>query len=118
MKKIFAALLLIFAVTLTSPAQAQSNFNFDENNFQMLTTGRVPEAVVVNIKTYLSVRANPSVYSRELDRIPNGTRLGILDNGSVDNGFYNVFYWGNNNNYFGYVHSSYVRFTGGHFELP
>ena len=36
---------------------------------------------VVGIRTYLSIRAQPSVYSRELGRVPNGTIFyEILDN--------------------------------------
>lgn len=114
MKKIFAAFLLVVAIAFVSPVQAQSNFNFDEN-FQILTTGRAPEGIVVNITTYLSVREGPSVYSRELDRIPNGTRVAVTDS---SNGFYYIFYWGNSNNYWGYAHSSYIRMTGGYFDLP
>ena len=116
MKNVFSALLLLFVITFTAPVQAQSSFNFDDN-LQMLTTGRVPEGVVVNIRTYLSIRSEPSVFSAEKARISNGTRLGI-DGNSTINGFYKVFCWWGNSFVWGYAHSDYIAFTGGYFNLP
>ena len=58
---------------------------------------------VVGISTYLSIRAEPDVYSREIARVPNGTILepvftySSLKGYSVNlftNGFANVYYRG------------------------
>lgn len=119
MRKFFSILIFAMAFITLSSVQAQENFNLNKNfdgNFVNFTTGRVPAGVVVNIRTYLSIRAEPSIYSRELARIPNGTRLGILD-GYTYNGFYRVACWWNNF-ITGYAHSSYVAYSGGYFDLP
>lgn len=58
---------------------------------------------VVGIRTYLSIRESPSVYSRELARIPNGTIL--YDRGREANGFAAIEYQG----IYGWVSFNYIR---------
>ena len=65
---------------------------------------------VVGISTYLSIRAEPSVYSRELARVPNGTILiqvvGRDENAPIErNGFWLVQY----NGIEGWAHSRYLK---------
>ncbi|MBR1397996.1 MAG: SH3 domain-containing protein [Selenomonadaceae bacterium] len=60
---------------------------------------------VVNIRTYLSIRAYPTTHSTELVRVPNGTYLEIYHR---EGDFYYVYVpyckiWG-------YAHRSYVSF--------
>ena len=120
MKKFFPILIFAMTIFTLSSVQAQTNFNLNKNfdeNFVNFTTGRVPEGAVVNIQTYLSIRAEPSIYSRELARVPNRTRLGILENYTYD-GFYHVACWWSSSFITGYAHSSFVTYTGGYFDLP
>ena len=69
-------------------------------------------AHVVGIRTFLSLRAEPSIYSRELTRIPNGAYLDVLATDSehlpgvvISNGFYEVVYRGMT----GWAHSDYLH---------
>ena len=83
LSKFFAAVVL--AVTLFFVG-AQTNTA--EANWQ-----------VVGIRTYLSIREEPTTYSHELARVPNGTILYCrYDRGGhiilQSNGFYGVFYNG------------------------
>ena len=120
MKKIFTVLVVVMTIFAVTPAQAKTDLNLNsgiENKFVELTTGRVPAGVVVGIRTYLSIRSEPSVYGRELARISNGTRVGIHE-GYGRNGFYYVSCWWGNNFITGYAHSSYISYSGGYFDLP
>ena len=121
MQKIFAALFLAVAILAVSPVQAHFDLNKNSaGQFVNLTTGSYPAGEVVNIQTYLSIRESPTVHSRELLRVPNGTRLGICSSRTV-NGFYEVVCWANPNTWrlvSGWAHSSYVVYSGGYFELP
>ena len=58
---------------------------------------------VVGIRTYLSIREYPTVNSRELARIPNGTILS--DEGGRANGFASVSY----NGIYGWSSLTYLR---------
>jgi len=60
---------------------------------------------VSGIRTYLSIRESPSVYSRELARIPNGTYLQIYHR---EGSFYYVYV--EYCRVYGYAHASYVSF--------
>ena len=85
LSKIFAAVVL--AVTLVFVG-AQTNTAEANQGFQ-----------VVGIRTYLSIREEPTTYSHELARVPNGTILYCrYDRGGhiilQSNGFYGVFYNG------------------------
>ena len=78
MRKIVAIFFLVLAMALTSPVQAQSNFDFNYGvKNQLIPLSNIRSAIVVNIRTYLSLRERPSVYSRELARIQNGTMLTV-----------------------------------------
>ena len=63
---------------------------------------------VVGIRTYLSIRERPTVYSRELARVPNGTIFyEILDDQrAAAAGFFHIIY----NGIEGYVSEQYVRY--------
>ena len=83
MKKFFAALLLIFAVTLTSPAQAQSNFNFDDKlvNMEAAWDGSQNwrDGVVVRCNEWITLRDTPSTYGSPLARIPLGSWVSVYN---------------------------------------
>jgi len=123
LKKFFATMLLAVTLILVSGQDSQAgtktNFvapNTLNNTFVNLTAGRGGEGyegVVVNIRTYLSIREQPSKYAREIARIPNGTILRI-HSASTQNGFYSIDCYAG----FGYVHSAYVSFTGRRVDLP
>jgi len=89
-KKIFAAGLL--AITLI--------FVGGQNNS---AEARDPVWEVVGIRTYLSIREYPTVNSRELARVPNGTFLGAA--GDITNGFAYVYYEG----IYGWASITYLR---------
>ena len=87
LKKIFATMLLAVTLFLVSGQD-----NTAEARYQ-----------VVGIRTYLSIRESPNVYSRELARIPNGTIL--YEWGYSSNGFAGVEYQG----IYGYASLNYLR---------
>lgn len=60
MKKILSVMLLAVTLILVSGQDNQAEANWQ----------------VVGISTYLSIREDPSIYFRELTRVPNGTILG------------------------------------------
>ena len=99
MRKVIAAMLLAVALVFIC---GQSN--------QVEARGlRSYAARVVNIRTYLSLREEPSTYSRELARIPNGTYLEVFENEGyiMSNGFYKVLY----NGITAWAHSNYIKIT-------
>lgn len=72
-----------------------------QNNF---AEARDPSWQVVGIRTYLSIREYPTVNSRELARVPNGTYLSW--GGAADsNGFVSVYY----NGIYGWASRTYLR---------
>ena len=76
LKKIFAVMLLAGTIFATAPVQAQSDFNLNKDfNAKLQPVTYIYSGRVVGISTYLSVREQPSVNSREIMRIPNGTEL-------------------------------------------
>ena len=76
MKKVFAAFLLVLAMAFSVPVQAQSDFDLNRDfNNQFTFKSTIYGGRVVGIRTYLSIREEPSVYSREIMRIPNGADL-------------------------------------------
>ena len=99
MRKVIAAMLLAFSlVFIGGQANQAEAFSYP--------------AHVVGIRTFLSLRAEPSVYSRELTRIPNGAYLDVLAvDGEhlpsivISNGFYEVAYRGMT----GWAHSDYIH---------
>jgi len=76
-KKFFAAMLLTVAMIFsTASVQAQSDFDLNKDfNSKLVPVSNIYSGRVVGISTYLSVREQPSVNSREIMRIPNGTEL-------------------------------------------
>ena len=84
MKRLTITLFVLLAMMITVPVQAQSDFDlnrdFKEN---LVPMSNIYGGRVVGIKTYLSIREEPSVYSREVMRIPNGTELLLRDAGPV-----------------------------------
>ena len=121
MKKVFSVMLLAAALIFISGQNNQAEAELSLNNPEKisivnLTAGRGSdgyEAYVVNISTYLSLRENSSTYSRELARLPNGTKLSVVSR-DTKNGFYFVWCYAGA----GYVHSNYVSFTGRRVDLP
>ena len=78
-KKFLSVMLLAVAITFVTAQE-----NTAEARYQ-----------VVGIRTYLSIREYPSVNSRELARIPNGTILDTYDSQrGWDVGFVPVIYRG------------------------
>lgn len=89
MKKFFS-IMLLSAIMIFSNATAQADFDLNKDfNFQLVPMSFIYSGRVVNISTYLSVRERPTVNSREIVRIPNGTRLTLRDSGPV----YNTGWW-------------------------
>ena len=91
-KKFFATMLLAVTFALTG-----------------IQTNTAEAAIqVVGIRTYLSIRESPSVYSRELARVPNGTIFYEVfdDQRAAAAGFFAIRYRG----IMGYVSSRYVRY--------
>ena len=94
MRKVIVAMLVAFSLVFII---GQSN------------QAEAHNARVVNISTFLSLREEPSTYSRELARIPNGAYVEIVhDRGSlgpiISNGFYLIKY----NGITGWAHSNYI----------
>ena len=83
MRKLVVSFLIVLAMAFTESVQAQSNFDLNVNysNQFIFKAGysRLHYGRVVGIKTYLSLRAEPSVNSREIMRIPNGARLELRE---------------------------------------
>ena len=66
---------------------------------------------VVGIRTYLSIREEPTIYSRELARVPNGTMLGADRDDAAfypRNGFVHVNYGYNS---WGWAAERYLRWV-------
>ena len=117
MRRVFVLVLLVFTMAFTAPVQAQSNFEFNNDfsndKFANLTASVAYYGYVVNIRTFLSLRESPSIYSRELARIPNGTRLTVMFFENSNTGdFYRVRY----NGMSGYAHKNYIQidYNSGH----
>ncbi len=107
LKKIFSVLMLLTLIIFATPAQAQEIFDLNRDfNSQLVPLADVRNARVVNIKTFLSIRAEPTVYSREVLRIYNGESLSVTWIGDP-NWWYVVYYQGMRN--LGYVNSRYIR---------
>ena len=107
MRRIIIAILLAVALVFIGGQEAnQAEAQNWDYNLINLTSGHGRDAIVVNIRTYLSIREAPSTYSRELSRIPNGTGLTIIDfNYGSDFYYVEVDYSGIR----GYAHKSYVQ---------
>ena len=76
MKKIFSAILLAALIFSTVPVGAEIHFDLNKNfSEKVLPLSYIYGGRVVGISTYLSVREQPSANSREIMRIPNGTKL-------------------------------------------
>jgi len=103
MKKIFAALLLTVALSITFTAQAASR---DEGDF----IGASYKGRVVNCQSWVSLRYAPSTSSERLIQIPLGTIVTVYDCAvwGID-GFYPVEYEG----YRGYVLKEYLEYHSG-----
>ena len=85
MKKMVAAFLFVLAIFCVSPVQAQSDFDLNRDfNEKLVPVSYIYGGRVVGIRTYLSVRARPSVNSREVMRISNGARLSLRYFGDQD----------------------------------
>ena len=115
MKKLLSVMLIAIAIIFAnSPVQAQSDFDLNKNfKSQLQPVSYIYNGRVVGISTYLSVREQPSVNSREIMRIPNGSQLVLRFFGDQDwwevltiNGNY---YGVNPGDGIGYVSARYVR---------
>jgi len=105
-RKILVAMLLAVALVFVGGQANQAEAQDLDYNLINLTSEHGRDAIVVNIRTYLSIREAPSTYSRELSRIPNGTGLTIIDfNYGSDFYYVEVDYSGIR----GYAHKSYVQ---------
>ena len=91
MKKLLSVMLLAIAIIFVG---GQNNFAEARNDGFWMVTG---------IRTYLSIREYPTVNSRELARVPNGTWLG--EAGGISNGFAYVYYDG----IYGWASLTYLR---------
>ena len=91
MKKLLSVVLIAVALIFVG-AQNNSAEARGDNCWQ-----------VVGIRTYLSIREYPTVNSRELARVPNGTWLG--EAGGISNGFAYVYYDG----IYGWASLTYLR---------
>ena len=89
MRKVIVATFLAFALVFIAGQSNQAEAEAGSDGW------------VVNIRTYLSIREYPTVYSRELARVPNGTYLYVLNR---KGDFYYVEY----NGIYGYAHCAYV----------
>ena len=92
MKKLLSVMLLAVVIFF---AGGQNNFAEAARDFSGWQ--------VVGIRTYLSIREYPTINSRELARIPNGTILS--DEGGRANGFASVSY----NGIYGWASLTYLR---------
>lgn len=83
MRKIFAAFLLVFAMTFASPVQAQSNFSFDDKlvNLEQAWNGYQDwrDGVVVRCNEWITLRDSPSTYGSPLARIPLGSWVRVYN---------------------------------------
>ena len=113
LKKIFAVMLLAGTIFASLPVQAQSDFDLNKDfNAKIQPVTYIYSGRVVGISTYLSVREQPSVNSREIMRIPNGTELYLRVH---DNDWFQVLKINGNDygirpgDYIGFVSRRYVR---------
>ena len=85
LKKIFSAVMLLTLIIFATPAQAQESFDLNRDfNSQLVPTSYIYGGRVVGIKTYLSVREQPTVHSREIMRLPPGAKLTLRFTGNQD----------------------------------
>ena len=114
LKKFLSMMLLLAGVIFaTVPVQAQSDFDLNKDfNAQLQPVTNIYSGRVVGISTYLSVRERPSVNSREIMRIPNGTELYLRVH---DNDWFQVLKINGNDygirpgDYIGFVSRRYVQ---------
>ena len=113
LKKIFTVMLLAGTIFAGLPVQAQSDFDLNKDfNAKIQPVTYIYSGRVVGISTYLSVREQPSVNSREIMRIPNGTELYLRVH---DNDWFQVLKINGNDygirpgDYIGFVNARYVR---------
>ena len=113
MKKFLATILLVGAIFATVPVQAESDFDLNKDfQSKLQPVTYIYSGRVVGISTYLSVRERPSVNSREIMRIPNGTELYLRVH---DNDWFQVLKINGNDygirpgDYIGFVNARYVR---------
>lgn len=109
MKKFLSAILFALMIVTVAPAQAHSSVDLNPNFGERLSpVSYIYGGKVVGITTYLSVRERPNVNSREVLRIPNGTKLTLRVCASPD-------WWqvvainGNFCDGIGYVSARYIR---------
>ena len=125
MKKVFAIVALVFALTISASVSAQSNISPEtlrvgsslcvtdfahmssEAKILLARRGQVMTGVVVNCREWITLRAEPSVYGASLAHIPLGAQILVSDVPPV-NGFYTVTYNGIN----GFALTEYIRITG------
>ena len=75
MKKIFVAIVGLVIFVNFSVCQAENNFDLNKNFNSQSQPVSVIFSGVVKVKTYLSLREQPNVNSREIMRIPNGATI-------------------------------------------
>ena len=119
MKKVFAIVELVFALTISASVSAQSNISPETlrvGEFTMqpvyskpwtIPRAQVCTAVVVNCREWITLRDEPSVYGADLAHMPLGAQILVYD-GLLQNGFYAVKYNGIN----GFALAEYIRITG------
>ena len=103
MKKVFAIVALVFALSIAVQVQAADR---DERDFR----GAAYQARVVNCQQWVSLRYAPSTSSQRLAEIPLGAIVSVYDGPvwGID-GFYPVEYNGRR----GYVLKDYLEYAGG-----
>ena len=110
LKKFFSVMLLAVAILLI-PSQTQAYS--DSWEAVRLRGGPTYQCVVVKCKEWISLRAEPSVYSQRLEKIPLGTKIEVYDAGS-ENGFVAANYAGR----FGFVLEEYLKYVPGSGGAP
>ena len=118
MKKIFVAIVCFVIFVNFSVCQAENDFDLNKNfhsQFQPVTNifwG------VVKVKTYLSLREQPNVNSREIMRLPNGATIMFRESFRSDDPVdwlivlsvsFNGKSYSSDADVLGYVHKNYVE---------
>ena len=75
MKKILSVIVGLVILVNFSVCQAENNFDLNKNFNSQFQPVSVIFSGVVKVKTYLSLREQPNVNSREIMRIPNGAEI-------------------------------------------
>ena len=112
-KKIFSTVILVAVlIFVSSPVQAENNFDLNNDfNDKVSKLTNIYTGIVVNVESYLIVREKPTMYSREVMRIPNGAKLTLRSIGGVDyiNSDWMAVAYYNGMTDVGYVNTKYIE---------